>query len=332
MGTYDKNSSESRSTCDRSTCDNTAAAGGDPRAGDRKAPPHKTKLYWASLTNNEKSVLDAMYEHCSDGSIVWASLPRLARYSKLSRKTVQRALHGDHRNGKLGLIARGIVTQLAPENRGKKRPATYRVNADALAEDPQMDRYKKRQLTLPGIRRTAVPGEPIEPPTIEPPTTVPRSTAPAANYGPTVQGTTVPRSTDSLEPDSLLKTKPSIQHGDAALMESVPRSTLNSMPAWLALKEQLRAELSEAEFDLWVRPMFLLRAMGGGKDKHLLAALPPSGRIQGAAVKRLPMMREMLAPAGVSISLTPYPDEWDVSEAEKRFGIDLAPKPWTRDS
>lgn len=232
-----------------------------------------------------------MYEHCSDGSVVWASLPRLARYSKLSRKTVQRALHGDPRNRKPGLMARGIVTQLASANRGKKRPATYRINADALAEDSQMDRYKNRQLTLPGIRRAAAPGEPIEPSR----TTDPRSIVPCSNYGPTVHGTTHPRSTDSLEPDSLLA-KTLIQHGDAAL---------NALPSWLAFKEHLRTELSAEEFDLWVRPMFLLRMMGGSTDKQFLATLPRNGRIQTAAVKRLPMMREMLAPAGVGISLAP---------------------------
>lgn len=290
-------------------------------AGDRKAPPPKTQLYWASLTHNEKSVLDAMYEHCSDGSIVWASLPRLARYGKVSRKTVQRVLHGDRRDGKPGLIARGIVTLLAKANRGKKRPATYRINAAALAEDPDMDRYKKRQLTLPGIQRPSVPGEPIEPSN----TTDPRSIVPPRNYGPTVHGTTVPRSTDSLEPDSLLtKPKPLIQHGDAAL---------NALPAWLALKEHLRTELSAEEFNLWVRPMFLLRAMPAGSDqKHLLAALPPSSRIQCAAQERLPMMRELLAPAGLNVSLTRYPDEWDISEAKKRHDVDLAPRPWRRDS
>jgi hypothetical protein len=121
-----------------------------------------------------------------------------------------------------------------------------------------------------------------------------------------------------------INSKPTIQHGDAAL---------NSMPAWLAFKEQLRAELSKEEWDLWVRPMFLLRAMpASANQKHLLAAIPPNGRIQDAAQSHLPMMRELLAPAGFNISLTPYPDEWQIGEAKKRFGVDIAPKPWTRES
>ena len=288
-------------------------------ADDRKAPPLKTRLYWSSLTNNEKSVLDAMYEHCWNGSIVWAALPRLAAYCKLSRKTVQRVLHGDPRQEKSGLIRRGIVTQLAPANRGKKRPATYRINPDALADDPQMEQYKRRQGILPGIRRVAAPGEPIESPTMDP-----RSIVPQPNYGPTVQGTTDRRSTDSFKPDSLLNSKPLTHHGDAAL---------NSLPAWRAFKEQLRSEISDAEWNLWVRPMLLLKTMSASADqKHLLAALPPNSQIQSAAINRLPMMRELLAPGGMNISLTRYPDEWEIEEAKKRYDVDMAPKPWTRET
>ena len=115
-----------------------------------------------------------------------------------------------------------------------------------------------------------------------------------------------------------------IQHGDAAL---------NSLPAFLALKNQLNAELSEEECDLWVQRMFLLKAMPVDADqKHLLAAVPANSRIQDAAIKRLPMMREMLAPAGLNISLTRYPDDWEIQEAKKRYGVDMAPKPWTRES
>jgi hypothetical protein len=75
-----------------------------------------------------------------------------------------------------------------------------------------------------------------------------------------------------------------IQHGDAAL---------NALPAWLSFKEQLRTELPDEEWDLWVRPMFLLRAMpASANQKHLLAAIPANGRIQSAATNRLTMMRE----------------------------------------
>src|SRR6266481_2008976 len=175
-------------------------------AGDRKAPPRKTRLYWCSLTSNEKSVLDAMYEHNSDGDIVWASLKRLAAYCKLSRKTVQRVLRGDERKKpKVGLIQKGIVTELAPANCGKNRPASYRINPEALPDDPGMERYRRRQGVLPGIQRMAIPGEPIERSMTDPQPTDfgeqamdPRSIVKPLTYGPTVQGPTDPRSTNSL--------------------------------------------------------------------------------------------------------------------------------------
>jgi hypothetical protein len=99
------------------------------------------------------------------------------------------------------------------------------------------------------------------------------------------------------------------------------------------LQEQLRSELSEKEWNLWVRPMYLLRAIPLSTDqKHLLAALPANGWIQSTAIKRLSIMRELLAPAGLNVSLTRYPDEWDIQEANARYGKDLAPKPWARES
>ncbi len=273
-----------------------------PTASDHKAPPPKTRLYWSSLTNNEKSVLDAMYEHCRDGSTVWVSLLRLARYCKLSRKTVQRVLHGDPRNGSRSLLKRGIVTLLAPANRGKRRPATYRINADALTEDPEMAKYKKRQFTLPGIKRTAIPGE-----AVESAATDPRSIVPGIDYGPTVQGTTDPRSTNSLEPDPL--SKPLTQHADGALKD---------LPAWLAIKEMLRGELTPEEWDLWVRPARLLRTMGGNT---LQIGLPRSGAIQTAAVRRKQLLSEIAARAGLRAVLTPYPDDWQLKQLQDRFGI-----------
>ena len=61
-----------------------------------------------------------------------------------------------------GFCARGILTQLARGNAAKRMPATYRVNEEALEEDPRMARYRSTgQKQLPGISRPSVPGEPI---------------------------------------------------------------------------------------------------------------------------------------------------------------------------
>lgn len=38
------------------------------------------------------------------------------------------------------------------------------------------------------------------------------------------------------------------------------------------------------------------------------------------------MMRDLLASAGLNISLTRYPDDWEFEEAQRRYGCDMAPK------
>jgi hypothetical protein len=95
-----------------------------------------------------------MCEQCSDGSKIWAAIRRLAAYSKLSKRSVQRLLRS--------LCKRGILTQLASANTGTRRPATYRINEGALQDDPRMAPYRNRQHQLPGTTRPPIPGEPIQ--------------------------------------------------------------------------------------------------------------------------------------------------------------------------
>jgi hypothetical protein len=258
------------------------------------SPPLRARLHWYLLNVAEFAVLTAMCEHCSDGSTIWAAIPRLAAYSKLSERKVQYVLRE--------LSDRGILSQLAPGNAwNKRRPSIYQVNELAMVEDPRMAPYRTDQFSLPRIRRTGA------------------QCAPVPVHGLYLTGA-------QCAPDS--RSKPNsrtveIQHGDAAL---------NALPAWLSFKQQLRAEVSDEEWNLWVRPMLLLKAISADAGKkHLLAAIPPNGRIRSAAQERLPMMRELLAPVGLNISLTVYPDDWEIQEAKKRYGVDMAPKPWTRE-
>ncbi|MGA9808735.1 MAG: helix-turn-helix domain-containing protein [Candidatus Sulfotelmatobacter sp.] len=119
-----------------------------------KQTPLRARLHRYRLSVSEFSLLTAMCEHRSDGSTVWASISRLAAYSKLDERTVQRLIRG--------FCARGILSQLARGNAAKHIPATYRVNEAALEEDPAMAPYRSTgQEELPGIPRPAVPGEPI---------------------------------------------------------------------------------------------------------------------------------------------------------------------------
>jgi hypothetical protein len=276
-------------------------------------PPLRARLHWYRLTPAEFVLLTAMCEHCSDGSVVWAAVPRLAAYAKLSERKVQYLIRA--------LCGRGVLSQLAPPNGARRRPATYLINEAALEDDPRMAPYHVRQQRLPSSLPPSASGEPIA---ADPVHGVHPSDADDAPHPVhSVHQSGAQPAPDSKSFDSgTSHSKPMTQHGDAAL---------NSMPAWLALKEQLRTELSDQEWQLWVRPMYLLKAMSlRDNKKHLLAAVPPNGRIQQAALDRLPMMRSLLAPAGLNISLTPYPNEWQIAEAKERYGVDIAPKPWAR--
>lgn len=96
---------------------------------------------------------------------------------------------------------------------------------------------------------------------------------------------------------------------------------------WPSFKRRLSAQFPNEE---WIRPMYLLKVLRASPAQlHLLATVPLNGKIISAAVTRLPAMREMLKPS-FNISLTTYPDEWQISEARKRYGVDIAPKSWTR--
>jgi hypothetical protein len=116
-------------------------------------PPLRARLHQYLLTSDEFALLSSMCEHRSDGSTIWAAIPRLSAYSKLSDRTAQRIVRE--------LRQRGILSEIAPPNAAKRRPTTYRINEAAFEDDPRMAPYRICQRQLPGIARPAIPGEPI---------------------------------------------------------------------------------------------------------------------------------------------------------------------------
>jgi hypothetical protein len=56
--------------------------------------PLRARLHHYKLTASEFALLTAMLEHRSDGSSVWASVPRLACYAKVSVRTAQNVIRG----------------------------------------------------------------------------------------------------------------------------------------------------------------------------------------------------------------------------------------------
>lgn len=151
--------------------DGAAPSGGlDAISRYMEGLPHQARLDYYSLSHAERSLLRAMCS-CSPpaGLTVWLSEENLGVRANLSRKHVQRLIHGwkDERNGTkhMGLKARGILTEVAKANRGRRRPATYRVNWDAFEIDPAHVGILERrmQMMLPGVKRPAAPGEEIIP-------------------------------------------------------------------------------------------------------------------------------------------------------------------------
>ena len=137
------------------------------------APLHERITWYQWDSPDEQSLVRAMVEHCSDGSILWAAVPRLAAYSKLSRRHIQHLLHGLKaepagrigRKAKRGLVERCVLTLLAPASPKRNRPATYRLNEGALQLDPRMESILEREAQIPllGVHRAASPGEPVIP-------------------------------------------------------------------------------------------------------------------------------------------------------------------------
>ena len=138
-------------------------------------PPLHARFHWYKLTPSEFLVLKAMVEHCWDGSVLWPAVPRIAAYSKLDEKTVQRVLHGytekRKKSGKveqithIGLIARGVLTLVQPAVPGKRKSATYRLNEAVLELDPKMRDYlsEEQQAEFPEMDLPTPHGKPIRP-------------------------------------------------------------------------------------------------------------------------------------------------------------------------
>lgn len=85
---------------------------------------------------------------------------------------------------------------------------------------------------------------------------------------------------------------------------------------WLRVKEQLKAELPRDEWDLWVRPCYLLRELD---HKHMLLSLPPNNKVIVAYKKREKWLRAKLHEHGYSCSATRYPDLFELERIREEF-------------
>jgi len=90
-----------------------------------------------------------------------------------------------------------------------------------------------------------------------------------------------------------------------------------SLAMWLAAKQELRQELGEEAWRLWIQPTMLLNVLS---ETHLLLAIPPSTRIIEAARASKPLVHAALEKRGyVLAGFTAYPDEWTREQVAKRY-------------
>jgi hypothetical protein len=90
-----------------------------------------------------------------------------------------------------------------------------------------------------------------------------------------------------------------------------------SLAVWLAAKNDLRAELGEDAWKLWIRSAMLLNVLS---EKYLLIALPPSNRVVEAARANKHLVNASLEKRGCTLAgFTPYPDAWTREQMALRF-------------
>jgi hypothetical protein len=80
---------------------------------------------------------------------------------------------------------------------------------------------------------------------------------------------------------------------------------------WFSVKQELENRLPAEQFNLWLRPMYLLKVMSGNV---LLLSLPANGRIIQAACKResSDLLQQTVQQFGYGgFTLTRYPDDYE---------------------
>lgn len=82
------------------------------------------------------------------------------------------------------------------------------------------------------------------------------------------------------------------------------------MSQWLQIKNELRQQIGEEAYALWVRPMYLLKELSGGT---LLLALPPASKIVDAARENRDVLLQAILRHGFKgIGFTRYPGDEEI--------------------
>jgi hypothetical protein len=117
------------------------------------AIPLRAQLWHKELEPDELLVLLAMLEiGDSTGQFLYPSITRIADYTKLAKRTVQKVLHGEDRESRavyVGLVERRVLVEIAPANATKRRAATYRLQVEALQDSQRTERWRQKKLSFP---------------------------------------------------------------------------------------------------------------------------------------------------------------------------------------
>ena len=90
-----------------------------------------------------------------------------------------------------------------------------------------------------------------------------------------------------------------------------------ALAVWLEAKQELRQELGEEAWRLWIRPTMVLNVLSGN---HLLLAIPPGRRIIEATRANKLVVHAVLAKRDCALAgFTAYPDKYTREQVAKRY-------------
>lgn len=105
--------------------------------------------------------------------------------------------------------------------------------------------------------------------------------------------------------------------GSETTPETTHHHASGALENWFSIKNEMRSVVGPDEWQLWVRPAYLLSVMSGGV---LLIALPPSGRIVERARSRLPDLCRLAEQRGYrGLVYTRYPDEYERERIKREY-------------
>ena len=189
----------------------------------------------------EKAVLTCLAEHSNpDGEMSFPSVYRIHKETELGLSTVRAALSA--------LRAKQLIIQT--RGPAQHRPATYRVNLEALSDLPLVEVYRpgyaepEPDLQHPAPSPLAAGGRPL-----------------AGGVRPPAPSTRPPAAGD--EPLVTVSKEPSIEPSEEPAAFQPPTPSGNDQTPWVMALTKLQRKFDRAEFETWLRDTEILRIVNG---------------------------------------------------------------------